>query len=88
MSLAVYICLAELITIRLAAHGGKNLWGMARVAGRSRWRGPAPALAGYLVMVSVSSVTAAVRASARPWMVTPVVTVIEARAMMFPLRVE
>jgi hypothetical protein len=49
---------------------------------------PAPALAGYLVIVSVSSVTAAVRASALPWMVTPVVTVIEARAMMFPLRVE
>jgi len=43
---------------------------------------------GYLVIVSVSSVTAAVRASALPWMVTPVVTVIEARAMMFPLKVE
>jgi hypothetical protein len=43
---------------------------------------------GYLVMVSVSRVTAAVRASALPLMVTPVVTVIEARAMMLPLKVE
>jgi hypothetical protein len=43
---------------------------------------------GYLLIVSVSSVTAAVRASALPFTVTPVVTVIEARAMMFPLKEE
>ena len=53
------------------------------------WRGqPGCAPEGYLVMVSVSSVTAAVRASALPCTVTPVVTVIEARARMFPLKVD
>jgi hypothetical protein len=43
---------------------------------------------GYLLMVSVSSVTAPVRASTLPAMVTPVVTVIEARAITFPLKKE
>jgi len=43
---------------------------------------------GLVVIESLSSVTAAVRAIALPWMVTPVVTVIEARAMMFPVKVE
>jgi hypothetical protein len=45
-------------------------------------------IAGYLVIVSVSSVTAAVRASALPCTVTPVVMVIDARAMIFPRMVE
>jgi hypothetical protein len=40
------------------------------------------------VIVSESRVTAAVRASARPSRVTPVVTVIEAMAMTFPCRTE
>jgi len=39
-----------------------------------------------LVIVSVSSVTAPFRASARPSMVAPVVTVIEVRAMIVPLK--
>ena len=38
--------------------------------------------------VSVSRVTAAVRARARPWTVTPVVTVIEVRARMVPVKSE
>ena len=40
------------------------------------------------VIVSLSSVTAALRASARPSRVTPVVTVIEASARTFPRRME
>ena len=39
---------------------------------------------GLVVMVLVSRVTAALRARARPSMVTPVVTVIEVSAMMVP----
>lgn len=38
--------------------------------------------------VSVSSVTAPLRASARPRTVTPVVTVIDVRARMFPANIE
>ena len=40
------------------------------------------------VMVSVSSVTAAVRANTRPSTVAPVVTVMEANARMLPLNTE
>ena len=39
-------------------------------------------------MVLESSVTAAVRANSRPSTVAPVVTVIEAKARMFPLNTE
>ena len=38
--------------------------------------------------VSVSKVTASVRASARPWTVTPVVTVTAAKARMLPANTE
>jgi hypothetical protein len=41
-----------------------------------------------LVKVSSSNVTAPVRARARPWTVTLVVTVIEVRARMFPTKTE
>jgi hypothetical protein len=40
------------------------------------------------VMVSSSRVTAPLRASARPWMVSPVCTVIDVRARMLPAKVE
>ena len=40
------------------------------------------------VMVSSSRVTAPLRASARPWMVSPVVTVIDSRARMLPSKME
>ena len=40
------------------------------------------------VKVSVSSVTAPLRASARPWTVTPVVTVIDVNARMLPTNTE
>jgi hypothetical protein len=39
-------------------------------------------------MVSSSSVTDPLRASARPWMVSPVCTVIDVRARMLPTKVE
>jgi hypothetical protein len=41
-----------------------------------------------LVKVSLSNVTAALRASARPWTVTLLVTVIEVSARMFPRKTE
>src|ERR1051326_6788792 len=41
-----------------------------------------------IVMVLESNVTAAVRANSRPSTVAPVVTVIEAKARMFPLKTE
>ena len=41
-----------------------------------------------IVMVLESNVTAAVRANSRPSTVAPVVTVIEAKARMFPLNTE
>ncbi len=51
-----------------------------------------PVVAGVVhvarVMVSVSRVTAPLRASARPSMVTPVVTVMDASARMVPRKVE
>ncbi len=40
------------------------------------------------VKTSVSNVTAALRASARPWTVTPVVTVIDDSARMLPRKIE
>jgi hypothetical protein len=41
-----------------------------------------------LVKVSLSNVTAPLRARARPWTVALVVTVIEVRARMFPVKTE
>ena len=43
-----------------------------------------PGAQSALLIVLVSSVTAPLRASARPWRVAPVVTVIDCRARMFP----
>ncbi len=41
-----------------------------------------------VVKVSLSNVTAPLRARARPWTVTPLVTVIEVRARMLPAKTE